>query len=291
MRLIDRAVQVLNALADSPMGLALTELSAQLDLPVGSTHRVLASLMPSRFVYQGDDRRYRIGPGIVRLAQAFQHQGVLLEVSKPLMDDTSRELRESVFLSELIGEDVVCVATAEAPRLLTFYMRISERTPYHAGASARAILAYCADEVITSRLAAENMVAFTNRTPTTMAVAMAKLDAARRDGFAVCDEEMEIGVTAIGVPIFDADRHPVAALTVVAPSDRLHSDLRGRIVAKLQAAAREISAGLGCEAWPLLDAPEVHIAPRSALRALDRPTLTITDTHRTSEANTIENEE
>lgn len=245
MQLTDRVVRLLNVLADSPSGLQLTEIAARLELSPSTAHRLLGALAPHKFVYQGADRRYRIGPGIVRLAQAFQRQNPVLAVSRPVLDRVSQELQESVFLSELIGNDVVCVATAEASRLLTFYMRISERTPYHAGASARAILAFSPPEQIAERLAAEPLTAFTERTPTTIDDAIHALEGVRERGYATCDEEMEIGVVALAAPIFDAFGCPTAALTVVAPADRLAPAVRTRPVEVLRQASAEISRGLG----------------------------------------------
>ena len=235
-------------LADSPSGLQLTEIATRLELAPSTLHRILGALSPHKLVYQGADRRYRIGPGIVHLAQAFQRQNPVVAVSRPVLDRVSHELEESVFLSELIGNDVVCVATAEAPRLLTYYMRISARTPYHASASARAILAFLPPERIAERLATEPLTGFTDRTPTTIDAIMRVLTDVRECGYATCDEEMEIGVVALAAPIFDGFGQPTAALTVVAPADRLPSTTRARPVEVLLHGAAEISRGLGFEA-------------------------------------------
>jgi DNA-binding IclR family transcriptional regulator len=247
MRLVDRTVRAMHVVADAPTGLLLTEVAARLELSPSTAHRLLGALAEHRLVYQGDDRRFRIGPGLVRLAQAFERQAPLLGVAKPVLDSLSRQINETVFLSELVDGDVICVATAEVARLLTFYMRMAERTPYHAGASARAILAFCPEEFIQDRLRNETLTKFTARTPTTYEEARAVLELTRRTGYAVCDEEMEVGVTAVSVPIFDYRGKATAALTVVAPSDRLAMSFRDDVVDALQHAASTVSSGLGYE--------------------------------------------
>jgi DNA-binding IclR family transcriptional regulator len=245
MRLIDRAAQALNAIADSPAGVALTDLASQVGLPASTTHRLLAALSENRLVYQGSDARYRIGPGVLRLAQAFERHEALVAVARPYLEQTSKEINESVFLSGLVGGEVVCMATAEVPRLLTFFMRVSERTPYHAGASARAILAFRSPEFITEALQRETMTRYTDRTPTTIPEVVKVLRDVQRNGYAVCDEEMEVGVTALAAPIFDLSGQAVAALTAVAPSDRLSGAKRADAVACLQSCALRVSEGLG----------------------------------------------
>jgi DNA-binding IclR family transcriptional regulator len=245
MRLIDRAAQALNALADSPAGVTLSDLASQVGLPASSTHRLLAALSANRLVYQAGDGKYRIGPGVLRLAQAFERHEALVAVARPYLEQTSKDINESVFLSGLVGGDVVCMATAEVPRLLTFFMRVSERTPYHAGASARAILAFRSPDFIEEALKSETMVRYTDRTPTTVREVLKVLRDVQTNGYAVCDEEMEVGVTALAAPIFDVSGQAVAALTAVAPSDRLSGGKRIGAITSLKAAAMRISEGLG----------------------------------------------
>lgn len=247
MKIIDRVVHLLEILGETPEGLTLTDAASSAELSVSTAHRILASLGDHRFVYQGADRRYRIGPEVARLAAGFQRQSPLVRIARPYLDSLRTKLNESVFLSERINDDVVCVATAEAPRLLTLFMQLSERAPYHAGASARAVLAYCAPAVQEDLLRRENRAQYTDKTRTGLGPALAALEETRKNGFALCEGELEIGVTALAVPVSQGRGEPLGAITVVAPSDRLDRPVRQQVAEELKLAAEEIAGRLGAD--------------------------------------------
>jgi IclR family acetate operon transcriptional repressor len=245
MRLVSRTVEVLNALAEAPDGVGVTRLAEQLGESPSTVHRLLVALMEHDYVSRDPDRRYHLGVGVQGLAFAFQRRDRMVALARPYLSAIVADTRESVFLAEQMGDDVICVASAESPRLLAFYMRLGQRTPYHAGASARAILAFKPQSEQLRLLHAEHLQAFTPRTPRSIAAAMAELEATRARGYAVCDEEMEVGVTAISVPVADATGNVTASLTLVAPQDRLAGPARLEAARLIARASRSISKELG----------------------------------------------
>ena len=245
MRLVSRTVEVLKALAEAPEGVGVTRLAERLSESPSTIHRLLVALMEHDYVARNPDRRYRLGVGVQGLAFAFQRKDRMVMLAKPYLSKVVADTRESVFLSEQIGDDVICVASAESPGLLTFFMRLGRRTPYHAGASARAILAFKPTSEQLRLLSAQRLERYTPRTPSSISAARAALDATRARGYAVCDEEMEIGVTAVSVPIVDATGNVGASLTIVAPQDRLAEPARHEAAELLSSVSRSISTELG----------------------------------------------
>ena len=165
MRLVSRTIDVLRLLAQTPDGVGVTKLAEQLGESPSTVHRLLAALLEHDYVAQTDDRRYRLGVGVLGLAHAFQRQDRLVSMARPHLSKLATQTRESVFLAERIGDDVVCVASAESPRLVSFFLRLGQRTPYHAAASARAILAFQEPAEQRRLLEAEGFVPFTDKTP------------------------------------------------------------------------------------------------------------------------------
>lgn len=246
MRLVKRTIEALETLSEHPDGLSVTQLGAKLAEPVSSVHRLLASLVEGGYVTQdGASRRYRLGAQVLRLAQAYQRNSEVVALGRRHIGALSAAARESVFLSQLIRDDVICVASAESPRPLSFYMRVGQRTPYHAASSARAILAFQPRERQLRLIEEERLERFTVYTPTTVLDALAEIDRTTERGYAICDQEMEDGITALSAPIRGADGAVVASVTVVAPHDRLAADARERALDGLLATAAAISADLG----------------------------------------------
>ena len=245
MKLLSRTIEVLNALAEAPDGMGVTRLAESLDESPSTIHRLLTALSRYDYVVRDGDRRYRLGVGVLSLANAFQRHDQLVIVAAPHLSRLVAETRESVFLSKRIGDDVVCVASVESPRPLKFYMGLGQRTPYHAASSARAILAFKPSSERKRLIEAEELEAFTPNTPRTVVAAMEALEATRSQGYAVCDGELEVGVTALSVPLATATGEIDASLTLVAPQDRLSGADRPEAARRLKQAGARISADLG----------------------------------------------
>jgi DNA-binding IclR family transcriptional regulator len=222
------------------------ELAETLGEPVSSLHRTLQTLIGYELVVQEPQtRRYRLGPGILALADAYREQSPLVIIAQPVLDDLRTVLNESVFLCELVDERAVVVAVAESPRPLRTFMRLGHHMPFHAAASARAILAFQDPARIRRLLQIEKTSPYTSRTKVDDAATLTELDRAHRRGYATCDQEMEVGVKAIAMPIRDSTGCVVASVAVVAPRERLTGRARVLALQALTVAATDVSGGLG----------------------------------------------
>jgi DNA-binding IclR family transcriptional regulator len=249
MKLVARTMETLEVLAEQTDGIGVVRLAELLGEPASSVHRLLVTLTARGYVIRDrDTRKYRLGSAVLKLAQAYQVRDMLVVIARPHLSALSAKTFESVFLAELVGDDVICVASSESPRPLSFYMRLGQRTPYHAASSARAILAYRTPEEQLRLMQAEHLERFTPLTPTTVTSALAELDRTRERGFAVCDQEMEEGVGALSVPVRNAQGEVHASVTLVAPQDRLTGPTRGELVSLLSSCASAVSAELGYRA-------------------------------------------
>ncbi|HEX5465345.1 MAG TPA: IclR family transcriptional regulator [Candidatus Limnocylindrales bacterium] len=263
MRSIDRLVQVLQMLSDAESGLGVMKLAEQLGIPASTAHRLVTDLGRYNVVVQDvASKRYRLGPAVLEWGAAYRQQNTLLSVAQPHMTTLCARTTESVFLTEYVNGDAICVATAESPRPLRFFMHVGQRMPYHAAASARAILAFRPAAEAEEALKREELLKFTDTTPTTKAAVLTELARVRAAGYAVCDEEMEVGVTALSVPVRAAGAEVIASLSIVAPEHRVNAQ-RDTMLASLLEEAEAISAALG------------HVEARSgdATSPITRPAL------------------
>ncbi|MBI4491203.1 MAG: IclR family transcriptional regulator [Chloroflexi bacterium] len=246
MELVHRAVRVLEALSEAPGGLGVSVLSEQLGLPPSSTHRLLAALGACRMVRQdADTRRYRLGPGVLRLRDAYLAQAGVPDQALPHLRALAEQLQETSFLTVLDGDQAVCVRAVESQRQFSFFMRPGQAMPLHCTASAKAILAFLPPDEAVRLLGQQPLRPFTARTPTRIETVLAQLEAVRRDGFAVSESELDEGVTALAAPLRFAQGRVAASATVLAPSERLGLGRRELALARLLECAERISAELG----------------------------------------------
>lgn len=243
---IERSIRLLEELSAHGDGLGVLSLSKQTGVPPATAHRILNALLKHNLVVQENSSgHYRLGPRILGWTQSYLDRNDLVTAARPYLAQLSSHTKETAFLTTLLSDYPVCVAIAESSRPLRFFIRIGQRMPYHAAASARSILAFRPLREAERLLIGDSLTGFTRSTATTIESAMEGLSEIREQGYAVCDQELEVGVTAIAAPIRDITGEVVASITVVAPSDRLLSVQRTACAARVIEAASGISGALG----------------------------------------------
>ncbi|MFJ3278461.1 IclR family transcriptional regulator [Streptomyces halstedii] len=256
MQVVVRALAVLRALAPKAKGASLQELHEELGIPVGSLHRVLATLMDEEFVTRSPrNRRYFLGPVARQLAEQTSGHSALLVTPHPAITAAAEASGETVFLTELIGDRAVCVALREGRHPLRLFVRIGQEMPWNAAASARALLAHQPQHIAHGLLEARPLSAFTDDTPTTMEGVDEHLALVRARGYDVCDDELDRGVWAVAAPTFTSTGSVAASVTLAAAGGRMRApEVRARAVETVLAAARELSDELGFTGtWPARD--------------------------------------
>jgi IclR family acetate operon transcriptional repressor len=241
-----RALRILSTLAPEARGLSLQELADSLDIPVGSMHRILAVLDQEDFVTRSpSNRRYFLGPQARKLAAASTGMGHLAQPPSAIAE-AAAESGETVFLTELIGSQAVCVALAEARHPLRLTVRIGQTLPLHAAAAARILLAYLDDSDVRRLLGKVPLEEFTPDTPTTLAAVQEHLTMARDRGYDICRNELDNNVWAVATPVRQSTGAVRASVTLAAPADRAStSSARTKLRKIVHAAADEMSADLG----------------------------------------------
>jgi DNA-binding IclR family transcriptional regulator len=217
---------------------------------------MLALLVHHRLVIQDEDsKRYRLGPGVLALADAYVAHNPLARIAQPYLEELRIATEESVFLTEYVAGNSICIATAENSGPLRLSMRVGHRMPYHAAAPARAILAFRPTDEAEPLVSAEAFERFTPATLDTPRAVMAELARVRAQGYATCNEEMAVGVAAISVPILNTANEAVASVTINGPQQRIAGHDQHELVRQLTQQSHLISRGLGFNPTALMEKP------------------------------------
>ncbi|MGQ4487844.1 IclR family transcriptional regulator [Streptomyces sp. SAS_281] len=247
MQVVIRALNVLRALAPKTRGATLQELHEELDIPVGSLHRVLATLTEQDFVTRSPaNRRFFLGQEARRLADQNADRSALLFAPHPAISAAAEASGETVFLTELIGDRAVCVALSEGRHPLRLFVRIGQEMPLHAAASGRSLLSHLPERAVQDLVGKRPLTAFTADTPTTVEAVLEHLALVRARGYDVCDDELDRGVWAVAAPVFTSTGTTAASVTLAAAGGRMRDPLvRATAVQTVLTAARALSDGLG----------------------------------------------
>jgi DNA-binding IclR family transcriptional regulator len=247
VQVVVRSLNVLKALAHSTRGLNLAEVSARLEMPVASAHRILAVLESEGFVTRSStNRRYFLGPASRELGRSSEARQSPLVTAHQAVTDASRATGETVFISELSGNEVVCIALCESTYPLRLFVRVGQVMPLHAAASARVLLAWRDAEEARRALTQQRLVGYTDDTPTSIDEVFRHLQLVRARGFDICESELDENVWAVSAPVRASTDDVVASVTLAAPQQRISTEQeRNRAIELIVATASAMSADLG----------------------------------------------
>ncbi|HEX6392476.1 MAG TPA: IclR family transcriptional regulator [Acidimicrobiales bacterium] len=207
---LDKAISILTALATGPA--ALSELSAQTDLPRATAHRLASALETHELVARDGTGRYVLGPGLARLAGSAggARRKTIVEAATPALVNLRDQTGESVQLYVRSGESRVCVMSLESPHSLRTIVQVGATLPMDRGSAAKVLR--CDADVL-------------------------------KRGWAESVEEREKGVASVSAPII-VDSEVVAAVSVSGPIDRTSRQPGRRYGAAVAESARQISGSL-----------------------------------------------
>ena len=224
---LDKAVGILDAIAESPCGLA--ELCERTGLPRATTYRLAAALEVHRLLARDDEGRWRLGPAVTELAARVNDP--LLAACASVLPALRETTGESVQLYRREGTSRVCVAALEPAAGLRDTVPVGARLPMTAGSGAKVLLAYSDGAIRDAVLPAAK---FTDRV----------LAEVRRRGWAQSVAEREPGVASVSAPVRDRRGVVVAAISVSGPIDRMGRRPGARWAADLLSAAEELTRRL-----------------------------------------------
>jgi DNA-binding IclR family transcriptional regulator len=241
---VDRAIAVLHLLAQRG-GARVTEVAAELGVHKSTAFRVIAALENGSLVEQDGERgKYRLGLGVLRLAAATAARLELPTESRSVCRRLAAELGEAVDVAILESGEATSILQEYAPSAITGRNWLGQRTPLHATASGKILLA-CTDAVTLKKVLASQLHRYTSHTVTKPTLLKAELAKVREQGWASTAEELEIGLNAIAAPVYDGTGEVVAAVGVSGPAYRLIAESFPAVAVHLVEGAREISARLG----------------------------------------------
>ena len=247
---IERVSVILDVLAQYPKGVSLGELSANVQLPKGTTHRILSSLSYFGFVRQdATTKLYSLGFKLVELGNRLLSQLDLREEARPFLLDLSQRTKETVHLLVLDQLDVIYIDKVETEReevSLRMTSRIGLRIPAHACASGKVLLSEWSEEEIDEFIATKGLAKITDYTNTDVDEFKRQLLFARTNGYALDEQEREKGIRCVASPIRNEAGDIIASISISGTilhvtKEMIEHDLRDEIVAT----ALEISRTLG----------------------------------------------
>jgi DNA-binding IclR family transcriptional regulator len=245
---VDRAAEILKALAAGPRRLGVSDLADRLDLTRPTVHGLLQTLAAHGFVEQDrDSEKYQLGPNLLHLGNSYLDLNELRARSIVHAERLAERTGSAVRVGVLHGPSVIVVHHVFAPDRPFQVLEVGAQLPAHASALGKAILAHAPQMV--ADLTAEPLEKLTARTLAAAAL-REQLTSALETGIARERDEAVLGESSVAAPIFDHSGHAVGAIGVVGDTERIIPRRPGKgITAAVREAARGVSRDLGAARW------------------------------------------
>lgn len=220
IQVIDRMTALLNAIAahDEPVSLKL--LARSTGLHPSTAFRILASLVEHGLVERSEAGHYQLGVKLLQLGSRVQSRLDIRREARPILEWLRDEINETVNLIVREGDEVVYLERVAPSRMMRVEQAIGGHLPLHLTAVGKLFLAESGAE---DCLDYADRTSLRPRTPysiTDSAQLWRSVKQALQQGYAVDDQEAELGVGCIGVPVRDSSNRMVAGISVSAPIER-----------------------------------------------------------------------
>jgi len=243
IQVIDRAAGLLDAIARYRRPVSLKILIAETGLHASTAHRILGSLIQNGLVEKDNDNHYRLGLRLVQLGTRLHSTLDLRAIALPIMEQLRDEFHETVNLSIREGDQVVYIERVTPNRMMHVHQVVGSRAPLHVTAVGKLMLGATGREGCIAYAARTNLPAYTGNTITSIDHLVSESVCALKEGYALDNEEAEIGVGCIGALLYDGAGQVAAGLSVSAPIERRNITWAKTLIS----ASQSISQSLGAQ--------------------------------------------
>lgn len=253
---VAKALQIIEIMAAGNGPMRLQDISATLKLPASTVLRFLGTLTQFHYVTQDPDTlQYSLTMKFCRLGHLVSSQVRLRDVVRPFLIRLTEEFGESASLAVEEERNVLYIDCVDGPdHMLQTLQRIGRVAPMNSTGVGKILLSSYSEEEV-QRIAAERgLDESTKNTITDVPALMRELRRVARSGFAVDNEECELGVKCVAAPIRDYTGNIVAAISISGPVSRMVSEKLARAKDVITRTAEEISTSLG-------NLPAVQVPP------------------------------
>lgn len=239
---LDRALTVLECIAQSRKGFSVSELSRRLTLPKSSVHLILRTFERRGYLQkQPSGGRYRFGMKLMSLGHLALDGVELRDEARPILARLVRTTGLTAHLGVLERNEVVVIERIDAASPIRIVSFVGRRMKMHSTSAGKALAAYLPAVEIEARLGHGPLEPQNERTISSVPAFLQELEEVRRVGYAVNDQEDELGLRSVGAAIRSPDGASLAAISVVGTTGQLPLERIAIVGAAVRDAAEEIS--------------------------------------------------
>jgi IclR family pca regulon transcriptional regulator len=241
MTSLARGLIVIQAFTQQSPQMTISQLSVKTGLSRAAVRRCLYTLTKLGFAGAEDGTRYSLRPRMLTLSHTYTTSNTLSTAAQPIIERMSGALHESFSVATLDGEDIVYIARTSVSRVMAVDLHIGSRLPAYCTSMGRVLLAWLPNDQLEQYLSHVNLIPHTTRTVNSIDRLRLILRNIRRSGYALCDQEYEVGLRSLAVPVYSPTGRVVATINLSGNAQRMSAiDMQTRFLSHLRNAATEL---------------------------------------------------
>lgn len=214
-----RGLAVLKAFDENHQRMTLSEVAKAAGMPRASARRALFTLQALGYV-TSDGKRFDLSPQVLTLSRAYLASSPMPRIAQGFLETISEKLGESCSLSILHGDEAIYVARSTRKRIGSLHRDVGAHLPAHCTSMGRVLLAALSEAELGAYFARAGLTRYTPHTLTSTDELRSALERVRRNGYSLVDQEFEIDLRAVAVPVLNASGRVIAAMNVSAQASR-----------------------------------------------------------------------
>jgi IclR family pca regulon transcriptional regulator len=240
-----KGLKVLQIIAQSPASIGISELAAKLDSNSATITRCCYTLASLGYVTKDSRKRWRLTPKVLSLGYAAVSSLGWRQTAQHYLEKLTEASGETTNLSVLEGGEIIYVCRVNTRRILPYDIRLGTTLPVYCTSMGKALLAHRPPEKIRTVLEALKFVPLTHKTITTKERFLQELESVKKQGYAVNDEELSVGLRSVAAPVLDTEGWAMAAINLAVSTTRMsRGQLESNLAPLVMQTAREVESAM-----------------------------------------------
>jgi IclR family transcriptional regulator, acetate operon repressor len=243
---VDRALSIIETLAEDDEGYRLSDLAVRTGLSTSTVHRLLATLEKRRFVqFDRDESKWHVGAQSFSVGATFARRRNFTAQAMPYLRKLRDQTRETANLAVVDDESIIVLTRIESREIMRSLTKVGGRVAMVASGVGKAVLATYADEDVNAIICRQGMPRLTEKSIVRPGELFKELQAIRRRGYAVDDEEARMGLRCIAAVVYNDCSEPLAAISVSGMTGRITDERLPVLGCIVRQVAAELTVVLG----------------------------------------------
>lgn len=245
VRVVDRVFDIIEQLAASNSPMSLSEIAKGTNMSKSTVHRLLSSMCARRYVEKDSDNAYSIGYKLMETVSLHINSLELLTEAKPFLSTLMRDLHLTAHMGILDGCDVVYLEKLDIYPNTRLYTQVGFRSPAYCSSMGKCLLSCLSGDELEEALYGCDFKRYTPNTITDLRELKRYLRVVRRQGWAMDNEEYQLGHRCVGAPVYDYRGTPVAAISASGSIAQLSDKNLESVIQEVKQAAESLSKKMG----------------------------------------------